>query len=298
MCTIFTISKNGEVFFCNNEDNQRNTDETFIAFFPPQNFPSEWIFPDTTDTLNSFGFVLVGVRKGDKLFPQGGMNEYGLAYDINALSNVWFKGIEGKAWIGGFNYFDLLMINKDITDILNHYQTYYQSAKHWGAGQIHFADATGQAMVAGITKNGELGFTFMEDKRYLLSTNFSLLNPDNKEGYPCQRYDKAEEMLEQLVKKDQISVGELTNILDAVKLEYGKLGPNIGTVYSNVCDLTRKELYLYHLHDFSKVKKFDLTKELKNEYKNRQEFIFADNAEKERFTFEKMHVYIIVELFH
>lgn len=297
MCTIFSVCKNSNVFFCNNEDNKRKTNETFIAFFPPQTVPSDWIFPDTTGTLNSYGFVLVGVREGDILFPQGGMNEHGLAYDINALPKMLFKGIEGKPWSSAFNFFDLLMVNKDISDILEFYQIYNQPTRQWGAGQIHFADATGNAMIAGITKEGELGFAFREDKEYLLSTNFSLLNPDNKEGYPCQRYDTAEEMLEQLNRKEQLTVEQLVNILDAVKLEYGKLGPNVGTVYSNIFDLTRKELYLYHLHNFSEVRRFDFNQELKKVYAYNQEYRFAEDAEKERFKFEKMHVYIIEELF-
>ena len=297
MCTIFTVCKNSEVFYCNNEDNQREPNETFIAFIPPQPIPSEWIFPDTTETLHSYGFVLVGVREGNILFPQGGMNEYGLAFDINFLPKMFFKGIDGKPWNCGFNFFDLLIGNRDISDLIDFFQMHKQASSQWDVGQIHFADSTGRAMITGITKEGELGFKFKEDKEYLISTNFSLLNPENKIGYPCQRYNTAKEMIEKLIIKEEISIEDLTKILDSVKLEFGILGPNTGTVYSNIYDLTRKQLYLYHWQDFSKVKGFDLIQKLKEVNTYSQEYRLADNTEKERFDFKKMQVYIIEELF-
>jgi penicillin V acylase-like amidase (Ntn superfamily) len=297
MCTIFTVRKNSSIFFCNNEDNERATDETFIAFITAQPVPSEWIFPGTTEEIHSYSFVLVGVRDGDLLYPQGGMNEHGLAFDINALPKMLFKGIEGKAWKNGFNFFDLLMINKSVSEVIEFYQTYGQPSRQWGAGQIHFADCTGNAMVVGISNEGKLAYKFNEDKEYLISTNFSLLNPEIKVGYPCKRYITAEKMLERLIKKDLITVEELALILDAVKLEFGILGPNAGTVYSNICDLKRKELYLYHYSDFSKFKKFNLKQKFQEEYNNKHKYMFADNAEEERFNFEKMQVFIIENLF-
>jgi len=72
-----------------------------------------------------------------------------------------------------------------------------------------------------------------------------------------------------------------------VKLKFGILGPNTGTVYSNICDLTRKQLYLYHMQDFSKVKRFDLIQKLKEVNTYNQEYRFPDNKEKDRFVFEK-----------
>jgi penicillin V acylase-like amidase (Ntn superfamily) len=297
MCTIFTVVKNSNVFYCNNEDNERETDETFIAFIPPQIVPSEWIFPDTEESFDSYGIVLVGVRKGKILYPQGGMNEYGLAYDINYLPEAQFNGIEGKPWRSGFNFFDLLMVNKNITEVVEFFQAHNQSAGLWGAGQIHFADGSGKAVIAGITKEGELGFNFKEEEEFLISTNFSLLNPENKIGFPCERYDTAGRMLKELISKKQIIIGELTKILEAVKLEFGKLGPKTGTFYSNIFDLVRKEVYLYHLQDFSKVKEFDLKQELEKELTNEKKYKFADNTEEERFVFERMKVHIIEDLF-
>jgi penicillin V acylase-like amidase (Ntn superfamily) len=297
MCTIFTVVKNSNVFYCNNEDNERETDETFIVFIPSQTIPSEWLFPDTNELLRSYGFVLVGVREEKTLYPQGGMNEHGLAFDINFLPQMQFKGIEGKPWRRGFNFFDLMMVNKNITEIQEFYETHHQSSGMWGAGQIHFADASGKAMIAGMTKDGELGFKFREEEEFLISTNFSLLNPESKIGFPCERYDTAEKMLKELIGKDQITVEELANILDVVKLEFGKLGPKAGTFYSNIFDLRRKKIYLYHLQDFSKVKKFELKQELKKELVNDKIYNFADNAEEERFMFERMQVHIIEDLF-
>ena len=123
MCTVFSVSKNGKVFFGNTEDNIRKIDETFIVFIPSQKFPAKWIYPDREDILTNYGCVLLGVRSGNTLYPQGGMNEHGLAYDINALPLVQFNGIEGKPWKGGFNYFDLLMTTRNIDEVIDHFNS-------------------------------------------------------------------------------------------------------------------------------------------------------------------------------
>ena len=299
MCTIFSIAKGNKVFFGNTEDNIRKEDETFIAFIPSQNIPARWTYPDRNDIITNYGFMLLGVRQGDKLFPQGGMNEHGLAYDINFLPSVQFNGVKGKPWNCGFNYFDLLMNTKNIDEVINHFRAYTQSPHQWGAGQIHFSDATGKSVVVGINEEGDLGFSFKEDKDYLISTNFSINNRKEKIGYPCKRYDKANEKLEILSKQKQISTEDCTRILEAVKIQYGKLEPKHGTVYGNVFELVQKTIHLYHLDDFINARVFQLNSELARVQKDNRktEFTLMDNAIEERFNFENLEVHIIDSLF-
>ena len=299
MCTIFSVSKGNKVFFGNTEDNIRKKDETFIAFIPSQKIPAKWIYPDRNDVISSYGFMLLGVRDGDKLFPQGGMNEHGLAYDINYLPSAQFNGVKGKLWNWGFNYFDLLMNTKNIDEVINHFKTYTQHPHQWGAGQIHFSDATGKAVVVGINEEGDLGFSFKDNDDYLISTNFSINNQKDKIGYPCKRYDIANKKLEILSKQKQISTEDCTRILEAVKIQYGKLEPAHGTVYGNVFELVQKTIHLYHLDNFSNSRIFKLNSELARVQKDNRktEFTFIDYAKEERFNFEMIKVHLINNLF-
>jgi len=68
-CTILTASQGDKVLFGNNED---------------------WINPDTyywtiAPTKDTFGVVYFAF---DNFWPQGGINEKGLAYDVNALPST------------------------------------------------------------------------------------------------------------------------------------------------------------------------------------------------------------------
>ena len=65
-CTILTASQGDNVLFGNNED-----------WINPNTY--YWTVPSTNDT---FGVVYFGF---DNFWPQGGINEKGLAYDVNAL---------------------------------------------------------------------------------------------------------------------------------------------------------------------------------------------------------------------
>ena len=69
-CTIFTSSYGDTVLFGNNED-----------WINPQTY--YWVCPSSG---GDYGAVYFGF---DNLWPQGGINEKGLAFDVNALPTVW-----------------------------------------------------------------------------------------------------------------------------------------------------------------------------------------------------------------
>lgn len=99
------------------------------------------------------------------------------------------------------------------------------------------------------------GFTFIRRKgKYQIATNFwqSKTKPEN---YTCERYQIAEEMLQNA---NSISVELLRRILAAVHQE--GFSP---TLYSNIYDLKRRIVYLYHFHNFENVVILDLDDELK-----------------------------------
>lgn len=293
-CTIVTITINDKIFFCNNEDYQRPKDGTFILFVPPQEIPAKWNSPDKNDYINIFGFSLVGSKFDGKLAPQGGINSEGLCYDINGLPPVSLKRQEGEPWHSTFNFFDILWTNRTVTDVINWFKTRKFPSDHFSY-QIHVADAFGDAVVIGLNEDGEMVFTRKGEKYYLLSTNFNLVNPNNYAEYPCKRYDKATEIAEKLVKKNDVTLDDCTEMLDVVHYEYKN---ESGTLYSNIFDLKEKKIYLYHIGNFNRKIDYDLSKELvfKDEKNEVGQYPIAGSTE-ERLQFKDMRIYTISKLF-
>ncbi|KPK05795.1 MAG: hypothetical protein AMJ56_15445 [Anaerolineae bacterium SG8_19] len=224
-CTIFTVAKDDTVFFGNNED---------------------WIKPNTyvwsrAAPPGGYGAVFFGF---DDLYPQGGVNEKGLAFDVNALPDMRLNPHpERPAAPDRFGEYVLTTnatVEEAVTTIMG------LSWGHTFGGQIHLADASGDAAVIGAGVDGELAVTRKSPgPGYLVSTNFSLVAPEIG-SFPCERYDRASSMLEQLMFGDQLVVDEVADILDAVHQE----GVDLNTVYANAVDLTRGVIYLYHWYQF------------------------------------------------
>ena len=260
MCTIFTVALGNKVFFGNNEDNQRLPEETFVAFVPKQEIPQSWSTPGANGSIMIHGFMLVGVREGNRLFPQGGINDQGLCYDINGLPSVSFRGQKGIPWKTWFNSFDILWHCSTARDVEKWFLTHECTFPVWDGGQFHIADAKGDAVVMGIDEHGRYAFSWKGKNDFLVSTNFNLVNKENRWGnLPCPRFDTATKMLNDTKSEDEITVETCARILDAVHIDYRN---NNGTVYSNIYDLRRMRVYIYHLHDFTRAVEFDLSSEL------------------------------------
>jgi hypothetical protein len=71
-CTVFTVTDGQSIFFCGNEDNSE-------AF--------QWRIWFNPATKTKYGRVFLGYRIGNNLdVPQAGLNDQGLAIDLNAVS--------------------------------------------------------------------------------------------------------------------------------------------------------------------------------------------------------------------
>jgi len=99
-----------------------------------------------------------------------------------------------------------------------------------------------------------LQFLYREDW-YQISTNFVQSKYENSEEYPCQRYKIADRILRDATVP---SVDLIRSVLSATHSDY--ISP---TLYSNICDLKKKRLYLYFFHNFEEEVVFDLNNELK-----------------------------------
>jgi tetratricopeptide (TPR) repeat protein len=235
-CTIFNAAKNGLVLAGNNED--LNSTDSRIWFYPPQ--------------AGKYGYIYVGF---DSYGIQGGMNDRGVFFDFNALKFAKMNPSPEKPGIKSWRGFiDTIMTEcatvEDVVALLGKYNLAW-----WGPYQVMFADATGASAVIGADRNGELS-VIRKKGTYQVSTNFSLANPDfGAITYPCYRYEITNRMLEQM---GELTVDYFRKILAAAHQE----GAN-PTIYSNICDLTNKEIYLYNFHNFEEVAKLDLREEFK-----------------------------------
>ncbi len=236
-CTIITASQGDVVLFANNED--WTSPDTYY-----------WTRPGSDQTYGAiyFGFA--------DFYPQGGINEMGLAYDINGLPAVPLN--PHRELPGTPNNFGAYMLERAATvdeaiELLSGFS--------WGdsiSGQIHIADATGAAAVMSAGADGELAFTRKDQgDGYLVSTNFNLAYPENG-TLPCWRYDKATEMLDRIFERAVLDVEQLRMVLEAVHQE----GPSFNTVYSNIFDLRQGVIYLYHWYQFDEVVVLDVEETL------------------------------------
>jgi len=238
-CTIFTSSYGDKVFFGNNED--WKNPKTYYWTVSPSN--------------ENYGVVYFGFNN---FRPQGGINEKGLAFDVNALPETRLKQHPELPSINTA-FYEFLKTCATVDEIIEKVKS-FSWERSWKA-QLHVADRMGNAVVISADQNGEIAFTRKgKDDGYLLSTNFNLANPENGK-YPCWRFNTASRMLRKIEHGDTPTLENLQSILDAVHVE----GAAINTVYSNIFDLTNGIIYLYHWHHYNEVVELKVAEEVTSE---------------------------------
>jgi hypothetical protein len=112
--------------------------------------------------------------------------------------------------------------------------------------QLHFADATGDAVVISAGPDGKVAFTRKPaGDGFLVSTNFNLANLSNG-SYPCWRYARAEKMLSRIEIEAELTAERVASIMEAVHVE----GPSGWTLYSLVADLRGGLVYVYFMFQY------------------------------------------------
>ncbi|MBW2646543.1 MAG: hypothetical protein JRE23_10250, partial [Deltaproteobacteria bacterium] len=235
-CTIFTASYGDTVLFGNNED-----------WINPNTY--YWVVPSKD---GGYGVVFFGF---DNFWPQGGINEKGLAFDVNALPKAALKPHPELPKMKN-PFYEFLRKCSTVEEVIDRVKSHsWESA--WRA-QVHVADGTGDAVIISAGPDGEIAFTRKQKGNgYLISTNFNRANPQNGR-YPCWRYDTAVAMLEKLQGEDALTPYYFGSILDAVHQE----SPSVNTVYSNIFDLNHGIIYLYHWHQFDEVVTLNVAEEI------------------------------------
>jgi hypothetical protein len=124
--------------------------------------------------------------------------------------------------------------------------------RDWGTTlrwQVLLADSTGDAVVVSAGADGKLAFTRKPaGNGYNVITNWNRANPENTfdGSYPCQRYNKVVEMLGAIKNEEELTVDLFRSVLEATHIE-GAVG---NTEYSNVIDLKKGLIHLYHWHQY------------------------------------------------
>lgn len=187
---------------------------------------------------HAYGRVYFGFGNG---FPQGGMNDQGLFFDGLALQTNLEPLPERKPYAG--NLLDKVMC--ECASVKEALELFEQYDLGFGNAQIMIGDASGDSAII------ERRAIIRKSRGYQIATNFnqSLVTP---EANGCPRYRTANAMLQ---KSDRLDVDLMRRVLDAVHQPI--------TVYSQVYDLTHRDVYLYLEHDFSRCVRFHLDDELK-----------------------------------
>jgi penicillin V acylase-like amidase (Ntn superfamily) len=242
-CTVFCASKSDVVLAGNNED--WKNPNTKIWFVPAKD--------------GKYGGVYFGFDKPvihGSWVSQGGMNEKGLFFDVTATKPIKVEiPVDPEKPV--FDGWDLIRERimfecatvKEALNMLGQYQ-YPGSGKGTMRGMYIIGDATGDAAIIGaldvVRKKGA----------YLVATNFQQSETEDEKQYSCSRYRMASEMLQRC---KELTVDFCRKVLAATH-QRGKFC----TRYSNIYDLKKQRVYLYHMHDFKNAVIIDLKTELKN----------------------------------
>jgi len=230
-CTVFNNTNGGVTLVGRNMD--WYTQENYIAFLPSED--------------GKYGRVYFGWNE----FPswhQGGMNSQGVMFAYLAAPYLSVTNSLLKPIYRG-NYGNLMekcmeecsSVN-EVLDIFDQYNLRFLENCH-----VMVVDRNGDSVIIGgddIT---------MKDGNFQVVTNFRPTHP-SLGGYPCWRYDKAYEMLEEMT---NLFVDHFIEILNETHMEGG-----YPTQWSIVYDLAEYNIHLYHFHDYNNVITFNLHDEL------------------------------------
>jgi hypothetical protein len=240
-CTVFTVARDGGVFFGGNDD-----------YINPDSY--YWVDPGHDGT---YGVIWVGTPDN----VQQGVNEKGLAYDADGLPRADVHPHNERIPVSGdYNIYPVLIMHEcaTVSEVIAWAKTHqWHSYMH---DQMHFADKTGDAVVISAGPDGEIAFTRKPSGNgFLVSTNFNVANPANNYGYPCPRYLTAQKMLGALVSRNgTLTVQDAARVLDAVHQDSGLSW----TVESMVADLPNGMVYLYYFHQFDRPVALNVAAEL------------------------------------
>ncbi|UCE41424.1 MAG: hypothetical protein JSV17_00065 [Candidatus Aminicenantes bacterium] len=227
-CTMFTLTKNGITLVGNNED--WKNPNTKIWFALPEK--------------GKYGTVYFSF---DDMNPQGGMNDQGLVFDYMATQPLEVKNSLHKVKFRGDLMQKVMRECATVEEALKLIDKY--NLQYFRKFQVMIVDKSGDsAIIEGDVIQRKKG-------NFQVCTNFYLSQLEEGEEIPCDRYKIATKLLN----NNELTIDAFRNILSAVHQE-GDWG---GTQYSNIYDVNRGLVYLYHFHNYENVVVINLEEEFK-----------------------------------
>lgn len=227
------------MFFGNNEDYRLWG--IYLWFVPAQTIwtPSSGQF--------TYGAVFFGFDNNDDDlvdgYPQGGMNDQGLCMDGNALSMYSLHSHPELDSPYCALLAQVLWECATVEEVITWFQTHRIGTQM--NYQLHYADATGAAVVISPGTDQELAFTHIEANTCLVSTNINVADPA-RDVYDCWRYSTAMVMLTSISSESTLTSDTCRDILGAVHQE-----GTYATKYSNVFDCVHGDIYLWYDRDYT-----------------------------------------------
>lgn len=251
-CSMYKVTAKGKTMVGNNEDSWGRD-------------PKIWFVQGAKD---KYGVVCVGYSRKEPN-PDGGMNEYGLAFDAFTMprkDNLPKKDPNKK----DFAYSHLLKIMQqcktvdEVYTFLNLLNLHIlDGSPFFNGGMLLFVDKTGKYLVVEANK-----MTFGNDDKFVLS-NFSFADTKDLSTIKSERYCKGVSFLNNKTLDTTLSF--CTNLSDTMSVSREKLAN--GTLYTNIYNLEDGLIHLYFYHNYNKIVTFNLKDELA---KGNQSYNFVD----------------------
>ncbi len=261
-CSMFKITFGGKTMVGNNEDAWRENSRIWFE----------------VGREGHYGAAYVGHDDG---FPQGGMNEAGLAYDGFAVYGRVLKPVLGKVRLGGrlgdkVSFLTSILQQCATVEEVQRFVNRYDRSV-FNHGMLLFIDKKGDYLVV------EVDTTILgHDAKYVLANFCPSLTPDPS-AVKIGRYRRGVAFLRD---KWDSSLRFCTAMMDTMHECRPRLGD--GTTYTSIYDLSAGLIYLYFYHDFTHCVSFDLRRELaKGDHSLLMTSLFPPNVEYERFVRHK-----------
>jgi tetratricopeptide (TPR) repeat protein len=230
-CSMFKITKYGVTMVGNNED-----------FYNPNT--RIWF---EQGNQNSFGAVFVGF---DDFWPQGGMNEAGLVYDIFSMPYLSIKDTVGKKKLPD-NFFKLILKTCSTVEEVKSEFKQVNLAGFLENGLLLYVDKTGKYLIV-VGDSLIIG----NDQCYVQS-NFNPSFIKNLDYVFIPFYQKGRKLLNE---RQDTSLNFCASVMDTMHQDWGEM---LSTLYTSIYNLNEGLIYIYYYHDYKNVIKFNLKEELK-----------------------------------
>lgn len=256
-CSAYKITHNGKTMVGNNEDSWRLTSQI-------------WFEPRT-----SGNYAVAHVGYSDKTHSEGGVNEYGLAWDGFTAATRLIKDQSHKKKMFDYSMPDLLIRTcKTVDEVYSRLKEYNLSLLNgnmiFHGGMLFFADKSGKYLIA------EADTLIMGNDPNFVLANFCVSQTKDLSTIKIPRYTKGVTFLRNKVTSTDLDF--CRRLSDTMHVCREKIGD--GTLYTSIYDLEAGMLHLYFYHDYKHVVSFNLEEEFKKgNHKLNMASLFPPNKE-------------------